>query len=227
MNLGPKAGASSPHSKRWRAKPARRKIAKRLEGVRLALLLIRNFNPKGIASVSPGLRGTSYPGSVPSDQSTLKGLKHRHRWEQILAATPVGLVRAGTFSQGSSCLATLGFGPESLWDSRSFGRSSQMRIRSSGLPALSLVHGLQCATKKSLPLSMNRRAGIPPAARRSRADLANSNALSAGLPLRPRRSRAGSWFPCADTRPWRLPMNRPKRSCNLLSHMQQKVARIG
>ena len=53
MNLGPKAGASSPHSKRWRAKPARRKIAKRLEGVRLALLLIRNFNPKGIVSASP------------------------------------------------------------------------------------------------------------------------------------------------------------------------------
>ena len=99
MNLGPKAGARSPHSKRWRAKPERRKIAKRLEGVRLALLLIRNFNPKGIASVSPGLptlrsrtevgftlwgaatedgRGTSYPGLVPSGPSTLKGLKHRH-----------------------------------------------------------------------------------------------------------------------------------------------------
>src|SRR5437870_4972794 len=36
MNLVPKAGASSPHSKRWRAKPVRRNIAKRLECVRLA-----------------------------------------------------------------------------------------------------------------------------------------------------------------------------------------------
>src|SRR5437867_4946428 len=33
---GPKAGASSSHSKRWRAKPAGRNIAKRLERVRLA-----------------------------------------------------------------------------------------------------------------------------------------------------------------------------------------------
>src|SRR5437870_5827426 len=117
---------------------------------------MRNFNPKGIVPASPGLstlrsrtevgftlwgaatedgRGTSYPGSVPSGQSTLKGLNHRHRWEQILAATPLGLVRMGTFSQGSSCLATLGFGPESLWDSRSFGRSSQMRINFEVPPA--------------------------------------------------------------------------------------------
>src|SRR5882757_638721 len=33
-------------------------------------------------------------------------------------ATPLGLEKSGTtFTQGSSCLATLGFGPESLWDS--------------------------------------------------------------------------------------------------------------
>ena len=83
-----------------------------------ALYLMRNFNPKGIVSASPGLRGTSYPGSVPSGQSTLKGLKHRHHPEQILAPTPLGLIRAGTFSQGCSFLATLGFGPESRWDSR-------------------------------------------------------------------------------------------------------------
>src|SRR6266446_5949014 len=35
-------------------------------------------------------------------------------------------------------------------------------------------------------LSMNRRAGVPPAARRSQADLANSDGLSGGMPLRPR-----------------------------------------
>src|ERR1035441_1646480 len=46
------------------------------------------FNPNGV--VSPG----------------------RHR-----AATPLGLFPATRFSQGSSSLATLGFVPESLWDS--------------------------------------------------------------------------------------------------------------
>ena len=34
-------------------------------------------------------------------------LKHCQRSEQILAATPLGLIRVGTFSQGSSFLATL------------------------------------------------------------------------------------------------------------------------
>ena len=36
-----------------------------------------------------------------------------HGW----AATPLGLWAGGAVSQGSSCLATLGFEPESLWDS--------------------------------------------------------------------------------------------------------------
>jgi hypothetical protein len=34
-------------------------------------------NPKGIASFSPGLRGTSYPGSVAPTSSTLKELKQK------------------------------------------------------------------------------------------------------------------------------------------------------
>ena len=33
------------------------------------------------------------------------------------AATPLGLVAIGGFTQGSSFVATLGFGAESLWDS--------------------------------------------------------------------------------------------------------------
>ena len=53
----------------------------------------------------------------------------------------------------------------------------------------------------SLPLRLNRRAGVPPAAGRSQADSANANALCATLLLRPRRSRAGSWFRCADRKP--------------------------
>src|SRR5947199_5079051 len=35
----------------------------------------------------------------------------------IAAATPLGLFPLGAGTQGSSFLATLGFGPESLWDS--------------------------------------------------------------------------------------------------------------
>ena len=34
-----------------------------------------------------------------------------------VAATPLGLTVTGRFSQGSSRLATLGFEPESRWDS--------------------------------------------------------------------------------------------------------------
>src|SRR5437870_4956709 len=66
---------------------------------------VRSINPEGVEAPS---------------------LKRRRHSEQILAATPLGLIRLGTFSQGSSFLATLGFGPESLWDSGSFGRSSGM-----------------------------------------------------------------------------------------------------
>jgi len=70
-------------------------------------------NPNGIESISPGLRDTSYPG-----------------WAKIKNTTPTGLHQAGrgrrcnpfrvedvcfTVSQGSSCLATLG------WMIQSFG----------------------------------------------------------------------------------------------------------
>jgi hypothetical protein len=48
-----------------------------------------NFNPNGVVS-------------------------HFHAW----AATPLGLLIYGPVSQGSSCLATLGFKPESRWDSK-------------------------------------------------------------------------------------------------------------
>ena len=75
------------------------------------------FYPKGIASISPGLRGTSYPG-----------------WTVILASTPTGLQQGRcaerhnpvrvedicfTVPQGSLAdSATLGWTTESRWDSR-------------------------------------------------------------------------------------------------------------
>src|SRR5439155_9079280 len=61
--------------------------------------------------------------------------------------------------------------------------------------------GVKFDRNPSLPLRLNRRAGVPPAAGRSQADSANANALCATLLLRPRRSRAGSWFRCADRKP--------------------------
>ena len=36
-------------------------------------------NPKGIESISPGLRGTSYPGSKTEKLPTLKGLHPFHK----------------------------------------------------------------------------------------------------------------------------------------------------
>ena len=67
-----------------------------------------NFNSEGIASSSPGLRGTSYPGKREfAETSTLKGLRLQVRH---MDTTPLGLV--------ASRAATLGLGPESLWDLR-------------------------------------------------------------------------------------------------------------
>jgi hypothetical protein len=36
-------------------------------------------NPKGIESISPGLRGTSYPGEKTEEFQTLKGLNFLHK----------------------------------------------------------------------------------------------------------------------------------------------------
>ena len=74
-------------------------------------------NPKGIVSSSPGLPSPrGYPGLAPVRFSTptiVSPLRHR-------ATTPLGLADTTRFSQGSSRLATLGFGAESLWDSLAF-----------------------------------------------------------------------------------------------------------
>ncbi len=72
-------------------------------------------NPIGIEPSSPGLRGTSYPGIKRGDKTTPTGLRpvsHRRNHN------PVGVENSVlTLTQGSSSLATLGFEPESLWDS--------------------------------------------------------------------------------------------------------------
>jgi hypothetical protein len=77
------------------------------------------FNPKGIVSISPGLQGTSYPG---------KSSREIHNPNGVVAnvarnggnGNGRNRVAVGnnlrTVTQGSSRLATLGFGTESLWD---------------------------------------------------------------------------------------------------------------
>src|SRR6266446_5455811 len=89
-------------------------------GVRASsLLLTRIFNPKGIASSSPGLRGTSYPGESGRTEfqpqrgcGSVIALSRAH-----VAATPLGLFSPPRCPRVARKLATLGFEPESLWDS--------------------------------------------------------------------------------------------------------------
>ena len=71
-------------------------------------------NPKGIVSSSPGLRGNELPWVPAHSGSNPKGVVSPLRRR---AATPLGLLTCNPVSQGSSCLATLGFEPESLRDS--------------------------------------------------------------------------------------------------------------
>jgi hypothetical protein len=77
-------------------------------------ILRTSANPKGIPSESSGLVRSAYPGMAISSGSTPTGLRH----ERAHAGhNPVGVeIFDSTFSQGSSCLATLGFVPKSLWD---------------------------------------------------------------------------------------------------------------
>ncbi|HYV27072.1 MAG TPA: serine hydrolase domain-containing protein, partial [Candidatus Eisenbacteria bacterium] len=141
------------------------------------ILKNRRFsNPDGIVSFSPGLlarwdkfvdrigvakpkypagRGTSYPGLLPRRSSTPAGLR------QISVAKPQprwGSWLLAQISQGSSFFATLGFLPESLWDS-SLGFPKCIRLRHSfvirhssfvifsALFALQLALGLLCAAE--------------------------------------------------------------------------------
>ncbi len=77
-------------------------------------------NPKGIVAPSPGLASQrAYPGSVSKQNYQPQRGCGRSR---VLAPSGVGHNRVavenngGTMTQGSRCAATLGFGPQSLWD---------------------------------------------------------------------------------------------------------------
>ena len=80
----------------------------------------QSANPKGIAASSPGLAPGAYPGYGRAKRGNPNGvvsgrLRQGHN--------PVGVdTHSHRVSQGSACRATLGFGPESLWDSSSRSR---------------------------------------------------------------------------------------------------------
>ena len=79
---------------------------------------IQRLNPKGILSLSPGLRGASYPGKKwveatnPNGVAALRGKP---------VATPSGLKSVRQATQGSSFLAILGWLTQSRWDCKTAG----------------------------------------------------------------------------------------------------------
>ena len=86
---------------------------------------VPQFNPKGIVSFSPGLRGTSYPGKVPYAAINPNGVAAR---ASRFCHNPVGVEDIlKLVTQGSSFLATLGFVPESRWDSEADPQSTEAR----------------------------------------------------------------------------------------------------
>jgi len=84
------------------------------------------MNPEGILAQSPGLRGTSYPGSPGRGSTTPKGLRlcgakmTQPRW---------GWMRCALGPRVARCLATLGWQTQSRWDCRS-GRFPAIRSSS-------------------------------------------------------------------------------------------------
>src|SRR5438105_409316 len=84
------------------------------------LHLTRIFNPKGIVSSSPGLRGTSYPGKsrerLSNPERVVAGAPHNVRARN--ATTLSGLERAAICRpRVARSSQPLGFVAESLWDS--------------------------------------------------------------------------------------------------------------
>ncbi len=71
--------------------------------------------PTGLRPLAQGCEERATLGNVCLESQPQRGcVRPRSR-----AATPLALSDFPRFTQGSSCLATLGFGPESLWDSLS------------------------------------------------------------------------------------------------------------
>jgi hypothetical protein len=81
--------------------------------------------PTGLRPLAQGCEGRATLGQRFWNRTTPTGLR---RVYCVSGYNPVGVVRAGRgISQGSSCLATLGFGPESLWDSAVTAKTIEAR----------------------------------------------------------------------------------------------------
>src|SRR5262245_33492322 len=74
-------------------------------------------NPEGIASFSPGLRGTSYPGETVGGKFNPEGVASLQEKDPQPLRGCLGLTLT---TRGSSFLATPGFESESLRDSRAY-----------------------------------------------------------------------------------------------------------
>ena len=83
-------------------------------------------NPNGIPSLSPGLRGTSYPGSRSCSPFNPNGVASSAA--HPAAATPLGLGIFGATTQGGSFLATLGWMTQSLWDRKYSSRCTTQSV---------------------------------------------------------------------------------------------------
>ena len=88
--------------------------------------------PNGIAPQSPGLGGTSYPGENAIESTTPSWVANPVGLQVIPSATRDGVVRKPRLTQGRrSCVApTLGFEPESLWDSNIWSKNLWVMLRS-------------------------------------------------------------------------------------------------
>src|SRR2546426_3633274 len=76
--------------------------------------------PRGLRPPAQGCEERATLGQGSTDAPTLKGLWQAHAGSDVRkhgATTLSGLNSRRHLTQGSSFLATLGFGPESLWDS--------------------------------------------------------------------------------------------------------------
>ena len=84
-------------------------------------------NPNGIAASSPGLRACELPWEIV--QATSQPHRGCGRARRPRTQPRWGWPVPTRWTQGSSFLATLGFVPESLWDSRDFLTKMPRRIR--------------------------------------------------------------------------------------------------
>ena len=137
--------------------------------------------PNGIAPQSPGLGGTSYPGENAIESTTPSWVANPVGLQVIPSATRDGVVRKPRLTQGRrSCVApTLGFEPESLWDSNIWSKNLWVMLRARHRCSFTPPHPLQ-------PTHLPRTSSSHSVARRKSGDMSPRSIAPVGL-LRPYR----------------------------------------